>query len=62
MLTDRTAVMRSVRTRSPLPRTSRTIGKFDKVTLAAGIVIEPATQVPGAAAALGRDRRRAAKY
>src|SRR3990172_3866570 len=30
--------MRSVRIRSPLPRTSRTIGKFDKVTLAAGTV------------------------
>src|SRR5688572_23168828 len=36
MLIERTCVMRSVRMRSPLPRTSRTIGEFDKVTLAAG--------------------------
>src|SRR3954447_25796628 len=30
--------MRSVRMRRPLPRTSRTIGEFGKVTLAAGTV------------------------
>ena len=36
MLTERTCVIRSVRMRRPLSRTSRTIGEFDKVKLAAG--------------------------
>ena len=36
MLTERTCVIGSVRRRRPLSRTSRTIGEFDKVKLAAG--------------------------
>ena len=36
MLTDLTCVIRSVRMRRPLSRTSLTIGEFDKVELAAG--------------------------
>ena len=35
MLTERTCVIRSVRMRRPLSRTSLTIGEFDKVKLAA---------------------------
>jgi 23S rRNA (adenine2503-C2)-methyltransferase len=37
MLMERTCVMRSVRRRRPLSRTSRTIGEFDKVELAAAL-------------------------
>ena len=38
MLIERTCVIRSVRMRRPLSRTSRTIGEFDKVKLAADVM------------------------
>ena len=46
MLTERTCVIRSVRMRRPLSRTSRTIGEFDKVKLAAGTRARRASDVP----------------
>ena len=50
MLIERTCVIRSVRMRSPLSRTSRTIGEFDKVKLAA-VGSRDAGKRPGSRAA-----------